>query len=292
MTIMKKLTILLAAALIALLAVPAFAEVPTAKAAYGTPVVDGVMDDVWQTAEENKIDKLKDGEDGGVTATWRGLWDDNAFYVYIEVKDTEHNFDGDVSWGDGAEIYFDPLDTDVNDYSTDDVAYFGFKADDVENTSFTGTDAGIEALQNCYKLVSVVTDTGFIYEASFALKTFSGGVNMKAGTVIGFDIQINNQSADATSRTGAYGWSDDNNTAWQDPSVFGKVSFEEPVIIEAEPAAEAAPAEPAPEAAAEPAPTAEAAPAAAAPAPQTFDIFALTLAAAALSGAVVLKKKK
>ena len=84
------------------------------------------------------------------------LWDENAFYFYIEVNDTEHNFDGNVSWGDGAEIYFDPLDTDVNDYSTDDVVYFGFKADDVDNTSFTGTDAGIEAFQNCYKLVSVV----------------------------------------------------------------------------------------------------------------------------------------
>ncbi|MGI6744306.1 MAG: sugar-binding protein [Eubacteriales bacterium] len=288
---MRKFTVLLAAALIALLAIPAFADVPVAKAAYGTPVVDGVMDDVWQTAEEYKIDKLKDGEDGGVTAVWRALWDENAFYFYIEVNDTEHNFDGDVSWGDGAEIYFDPLDTDVNDYSTDDVVYFGFKADDVENTSFTGTDAGIEAFQNCYKLVSVVTETGFIYEASFALKTFNGGVNMKAGTVIGFDIQINNQSADASSRTGAYGWSDGDNTAWQDPSVFGKVIFEEPVIIETEPAAEPA-AEAAPEAAAEPAPAAEAVPAAAAPSPQTFDIFALTIAAAALSGAVILKKKK
>lgn len=285
---MRKLTVLLAVALIALLAVPAFADVPVAKAAYGTPVIDGVMDDVWQTAEEYKIDKQKDGDDGGVTAVWRGLWDENAFYVYIEVKDTDHNFNGNVSWGDGAELYFDPLDTDVNDFSTDEVVYFGFKADDVTNTSFTGTDTGIEAFKNCYELVSIITDTGFIYEASFALNKFNGAVNMKAGTVIGFDIQINNKADDGDGRTGAYGWSDEDNTAWQDPSVFGKVSFEEAVIIETEPAAEAVEAP----AAAEPAPAAEAVPAAAAPSPQTFDIFALTIAAAALSGAVIIKKKK
>ena len=215
------------------------------------------------------------------------LWDENAFYFYIEVNDTEHNFDGNVSWGDGAEIYFDPLDTDVNDYSTDDVVYFGFKADDVDNTSFTGTDAGIEAFQNCYKLVSV--NRNRFHMKLFALKTFNGGVNMKAGTVIGFDIQINNQSADATSRTGAYGWSDGDNTAWQDPSVFGKVIFEEPVIIETERQQNRQPKQ-LPEAAAEPAPAAEAVPAAAA-SPQTFDIFAPTPAAAALSEQLSLKEE-
>lgn len=270
---MRKLTLLLAAALIALLAVPVFADVPTAKAAYGTPVIDGVMDDIWKTAEVNKVDKLKDGKDAGVTAVWRGLWDENAFYVYVEVKDTDHKFDGDVSWGDGAEFYFDPLDTDVKEYKTDEVAYFGFKANDVKNTSFDGTDAAKKALQNCYKLASVVTDTGFVYEASFALSSFNAGVKMKAGTVIGFDVQVNNQNAPGGSRTGAYGWSDAGNAAWQNPSVFGKVSFEKAAVIETAPAAAAA-----------------ASPAAAAP--QTFDIIALPLAAAVLSGAIILKKKK
>ena len=67
---MRKFTVSCCSRAIALLAIPAFADVPVAKAAYGTPVVDG-MDDAWQTAEEYKIDKLKDGEDGGVTAVWR-----------------------------------------------------------------------------------------------------------------------------------------------------------------------------------------------------------------------------
>ena len=42
---------------------------------------------------------------------------------------------------------------------------------------------------------------------------------------IGFDIQVNDQVSGETSRSGAYGWSDDINKAWESPEVYGTLTL-------------------------------------------------------------------
>lgn len=75
---------------------------PIAKAAYGTPVIDGEIDDIWATAEANEIANAfaEGGPDpanprNGTSATFRALWDERKLYLLAEVTDSTI---GDENW--------------------------------------------------------------------------------------------------------------------------------------------------------------------------------------------------
>ena len=66
-----------------------FAEaVALTVAVQGTPVIDGVEDAVWATANEISTDVWVMGS-SGATAKVRTLWDDQYLYVYAVVTDTK-----------------------------------------------------------------------------------------------------------------------------------------------------------------------------------------------------------
>lgn len=95
---MKKLfSILILAAMIgAMFAVPSFAMTPKKlEAAYGTPKLDGRMDDAYLESTEITVDVVYDeanqtwpgGNIGNAVGKARCLWDDGYLYVYFEVQD-------------------------------------------------------------------------------------------------------------------------------------------------------------------------------------------------------------
>lgn len=277
------------------------------SAVYGTPVVDGVIDEVWSTAESMPIEILKGGTQTDLTASWRGLWNEKSFYVLVEVSDAIHTFEGGVSSGDGVEFYFDPLRTEADAYNYPDVCFFGIKGNDVNNVSYDGIEEALEAFKPTYNVVAVETDDGFIYEAEFKLAEFTPSIKMVEGTQIGFDIQINDKNDNSEDRTAAYGWFDEADLAWQFPFALGAVELvpapeivpeapvAEEVVIE-EPAAEeaeetAAVEEPVVE---EPVVEEEVTAVAEPAAPQTFDMAIASAVSAllAVSGYAVSRKKR
>ena len=306
----KKIVSLIAVICVAAsIAVPAFADAPSGVALKGAPVIDGQIDAEWNLCEIYPIDRLKDGDDTALKSQFRVMWSEKAIYALIEVFDTDHSFDGGPSVGDGMEIYFDLKNLKTDGFEDEDQAYFAMCAEDPSDIAYDGGEDGKANLEDSGVTVAMTTtDASYVYEAEVKLDAFT--TTLAKGMTIGFDIQVNDQVSGDSARTGAYGWSDDTNNAWQGTSAYGNVTLDEaavevpaeteaPAPAETEAPAPAETAAPAAETAA-PAPAAEtaapvaaAAPAAAAPAAQTGDIasVAVIAAVAALGAAVVIGRK-
>ncbi|HPR30862.1 MAG TPA: sugar-binding protein [Prolixibacteraceae bacterium] len=88
-------------------------------ASTGTPpVIDGLVDNVWNTVTPVPVELPFVGESPSVTAQWRMLWDSENFYVLMEVQDDNHwpawESGGNVWEYDRAEFYLD-LNENITD---------------------------------------------------------------------------------------------------------------------------------------------------------------------------------
>ncbi len=270
---MKKFFSVLLCGLLAVLCVaPAAASDYYATATNGTIVVDGEIDAAWADAEAFTANALKDGEEEGITTEWKAMWDNEYLYILAVVSgDKVHVTGSQQSWGDGIELYFDILNSKPEDFATDDACIqFGWHKDDLAFTAFKGTEQGIINSDGTYEIACVENDNGYIYEFSFNVADFCPAASMKAGTVVGFEIQINSKNAEGDGRTSAYGWSDPDNAAWQYPYLMGDLELVAAPVAEtvAEVVEEAA-------------------------APQTFDMGVIAAVAAVVSAAgYVISKKR
>jgi hypothetical protein len=181
-------------------------EVKTVTAKMGTPVIDGIEDEVWNTTQEIKIDVFAEGENGS-TGTAKVLWDETHLYVFVKVIDNNLQMASGNAWEqDSVEIFVDEKNNKSADYAKDDAQYrINFKND----KSFGGTPSKINS-------TVVVTKDGYNVEAAILLKVKKGAV----GDKIGFDLQINND-AGSGKRDSISKWSDPTNDSYKDTSRFG-----------------------------------------------------------------------
>lgn len=223
----KVLAVFFCLTMLIALAAPGFAAVEKGQAFEGTPVIDGKVDEVWTNAVSYQINKLKDGTATSLTADFKLLWDSKYLYILINVVDPELSYEGDSSSvKDGVEVYFDPMLVRTDNYTAEPLVMQSFIPAPAEASMlFEGEPASMESFATGAKKAFVLTDKGYTVEAQFDLTTICPNVKMQAGTVIGLDIQVNDQAAGETVRTGAYGWSDDSNLAWQTTTVLGEVTF-------------------------------------------------------------------
>ena len=205
MKLMKKTIAVLCmiALIVTSLAFPAAAsdENPEGIAVRGTPVIDGQIDAAWADVPAYPVDRLKDGRDTGLTAQFRVMWQESALYVLIEVKDTDHCFEGGPSVGDGMEVYFDLNNLKTSGFEDDLQAYFAMCADDETYLTYDGSSYGQVCLQDAATVAMTTTDAGYTYEAQILMEPME--TSLKAGQVIGFDIQVNDQVSSDTQRSGA-----------------------------------------------------------------------------------------
>ncbi|MBQ2279305.1 MAG: hypothetical protein II333_12105, partial [Clostridia bacterium] len=199
------------------------ADVPAGEAVKGTPTIDGKIDDLWASAPVYNIDRVKDGRDTGLKSTFSAMWDDSALYVLIIAEDSDHSFEGGASVGDGMEIYMDFNNAKTMAYDDDAQAYFAMCANDAATLSYDGSPYGKMVLEDAASVAMTTEDGRYIYEAKILDEAME--VELAEGMTIGFDIQVNDQVSGETSRSGAYGWSDDINKAWESPEVFGNLTL-------------------------------------------------------------------
>jgi len=185
-----------------------------------TPVVDGVMDDVWQDAFWTDIDMPYDGilnSDCGVRA--KILHDDELLYFLVEVKDATPTVGKDLGMGsqDQFEVYID-------EDACKGVAYcnhcvqFGLLLDE---TIREGTNADGKA--NMIKEYKVGTSAdSYILEFSVALQN---GIPT-AGRKIGLEFMYNDCDENGTFLE-ALRWNVDtangDTAPWQAPECFGEL---------------------------------------------------------------------
>ncbi len=182
----------------------------TAIAVKGTPVFGETPDAIWENVPEYYSDVLKDGYDTESSAVFKVMWDDSKLYFLVDVTDETYNFPA-VGWdGDAVEIFLTST-ADTLEYTEGVDGGIGILA---TGEYFEAANAISEE-----KIVSmaVQTEKGYIVQCSVDL-----GISFKSGDELGLEVQIDDcAEEESPSRSGAYGWADGSNQAWQNPDFLG-----------------------------------------------------------------------
>ncbi|WP_127530163.1 endo-1,4-beta-xylanase [Paenibacillus kobensis] len=180
----------------------------------GTPVIDGSIDAVWDGAKSIATDRWVSGASGS-TAKVKTLWDGSRVYVLAEVTDSMLTKKSPNVWEqDSVEIFIDQNNARTSAYDSDDGQYrINF---DNEPSVSPGSLGG--------NLISAAkrTASGYVIEASIAWT----GMPPQAGSVIGFDVQINNDEDGDGDRDSVAIWNDTSGMSWQNTSGLGLLVLE------------------------------------------------------------------
>ncbi len=221
---MKNITLKLAVivvCLIAALTIASFAYSDASTTAiFGTPRVDGIIDKIWENAHKEEValfdtesvidDSIYDSGEVGVktdaTASFRTMWDEDYFYVLIEV---EKNAPLSLNYGGGKH--------------TDDCAQIcigldGFFGANVWNAGFPnsgifgvtlngdkiGHGAGYDRYQYEYRgKMKKTSETAYVVE--YAIPWPTREFTLCSDSVVALDIIVN--IADGGHRIGILNWS-------------------------------------------------------------------------------------
>ncbi len=173
---------------------------------FGSPVIDGKVDKIWNKAVVVKPKYTT--ENLTTSAIFKILWDDNALYILAEVKDKNMSVKSENPYmQDSLEIFLDENNEKTQEYCVDDlhfrVNYENSQSVDIGNA------------ERFYSSTKKLKD-GYIIEARVALNTKP--VN---GKVAGIELQIND--SEDTDRAGTINVFDSTGSAWNDTGKFGEV---------------------------------------------------------------------
>ncbi|WP_438447022.1 endo-1,4-beta-xylanase [Gorillibacterium sp. sgz5001074] len=177
------------------------------QAAYGTPVIDGAADTVWERAPAMPVNRYQMAWQGAA-GTARALWDDHNLYILVQVTDSQLNKSNANAWEqDSVEIFLDPNNGKTSYYQDDDGQY---------RISYdNATTFNPAALSNGFVSATQVTGTSYTVEAKIPLSAITPVNEAK----VGFDVQIND--AKDGSRISVAAWNDTTGTGYMDTSVYG-----------------------------------------------------------------------
>ncbi|NLO09261.1 MAG: hypothetical protein GX129_05255 [Clostridiales bacterium] len=195
-----------------------FDEEGRVLAVYGTPLIDGTIDPIWDKAgtiipEKNSSSNVQ------ATGEFRVLWDDNALYTLYIVTDPDLNKTSSNAYEqDSVEIFLDEENDKASSYQGDDVHYR------VNYDNFSTTDSGDS--NRFYSATSPLTDEGGAQIGYIVESSLTWSKNPTNNQVMGFELQIND--ADSTGmRIGTVNIFDQTNSAWSNPSSMGEIILKE-----------------------------------------------------------------
>lgn len=183
------------------------------RALQGTPTIDAQPDPLWEAAPVITTSTRLQGS-SGATATVRLLWDSAHLYVLAEVSDGRLSKASINPWEqDSVEIFIDQNNAKTNNYQADDGQY----RVNYDNEQSFGGAASAEKLTSATRLVP----GGYVVEAAIALDA----VAPRAGLLLGFDAQVNDDADGDGTRDSVATWNDRSGQAYQDASRFGVVEL-------------------------------------------------------------------
>lgn len=190
------------------------------EAKKGTPIVDGKIDSAWASANEITTDVVTAGKEPA-KAKVKTMWDEKYLYVLAEVNDTTLSASSTNPWEqDSVEFFVDENNGRTSEYEADDAQY---RVNYANVQSFGGN-----CVQDKFTTVSeAVYDkdvvSGYIVEAAIPFNTISGSL----GHVMGFDLQINDDSNSDGVRDGMSNWSDSTGVGYKNTEAFGLLKLVE-----------------------------------------------------------------
>lgn len=191
---------------------PPTVQINEAKAAYGTPEIDGTEDSIWSKAEDIPVSKLSIAW-SLANGTAKALWDDKNLYVLVNVKDTELDKASQNPWEqDSVEAFVDENNGKTTTYQKDDGQY---RVSFENKQSFNPAE-----ISTGFESATKVSGTNYTVEMKIPFKTVTPSNNQK----IGFDVQINDAKGSGT-RKGTANWNDTTGVGYQDTSVYGVLTL-------------------------------------------------------------------
>jgi endo-1,4-beta-xylanase len=183
----------------------------TLQVKQGTPVIDGTEDEVWAYANELSTDVWVQGSFGS-TAKTKLLWDSGRLYVYTVVTDALlSDASSNAHEQDSVEIFLDPNNGKTELYDADDAQYrINFK----NAKSYNGA-AAADKIQSAVRL----TEDGYVIEAAIEIPA------VPAGSVMGFDLQVNNDEDGNGTRDSVAIWNDSTGQSYRSSALFGAVQL-------------------------------------------------------------------
>ena len=187
-------------------------EIPepnTITAAKGSPVIDGAVDEIWNSAKEEPVNIMTMAWQGA-SGTVRTLWDEKNIYVLVNVKDKILNTDSQNAYEqDSVEVFLDENNNKSYSYQEDDGQY-RVSCKNVVTFGSNGTKEGFESAVK-------VTEEGYLVEAKIPLTS-----EACKGKIMGFDIQIND-SNERGERISVAKFNDDSDNSWQSTAKWGNL---------------------------------------------------------------------
>lgn len=216
----KKVLALVVLALLLSLCLPmvALAAANSSEAIKGTPAIDAKIDAKWKNAKSVKTDKWSSEEGDYATAKVRTMWDEKYFYVLAEVTDKKLSDKSSNPWEkDSVEVFFDEKNEKASEYDSNDGQY---RVNYKNETSGGGAFAA-----DTLKSAAATTDTGYIVEMGIPWVALKGSVSV--GTVVGFDVQVNDDSLGMGLRSGIVCWNDNAGDKYCNASTLGDIKLVE-----------------------------------------------------------------
>lgn len=188
-------------------------EVRAGEAAFGTPEIDGEIDEIWDLAPVLPIDRYQTAW-SGANGKARVLWDNDNLYVLFAVNDAELDKSAtEAHEQDSVEVFVEESNQGSTFYQDGDGQY---RVNFDNEASFNPGE-----VSDGFESATTVDGTNYIVEMKIPFKT----ITPEEGLTIGFDVQIND-AADGSRQSVAI-WNDLSGVGFQDPSVFGNLTLGE-----------------------------------------------------------------
>jgi tetratricopeptide (TPR) repeat protein len=179
--------------------------------------IDGKVDDAWSSVKSHTIGNVAYSPASGeadASANFKMMYDKQALYVLVDVKDEELINDSVEFWlDDSVEVFIDADNSKSETYGPGDYQYhfaWDRSAPSMGETKHNRTDGVKYAFDR--------TDAGYRLEIKLPWATL--GTTPKAGTKIGLDVHVNDDD-DGGDRDTKLMWNTKNDIAWQSPGALG-----------------------------------------------------------------------
>ena len=212
-------------------------ETKTAEAEYGTPTIDGTIDEIWEKAKaidfpwdrqnctRDNLAKEMVYADPAKAPYAKMLWDENNLYVLAVVYDDNLNVDKSISNynRDGVEIYIDEKNQKAETIAETEV-YRQLRVI-LDGSEVNKDGATVEAA------TGKLGDNVYVVEVKY---TFSG-ITPEKDTVIGFDVSVNCNETGENVRAHSLSWNDRTNETWMAPCFIGNLKLTKTETIDPDP---------------------------------------------------------
>jgi endo-1,4-beta-xylanase len=188
-----------------------FSKAPkVSEAKYGTPSIDGNIDEIWNSATVINTDVAVQGTNAA-KAKIRTLWDENYLYALFEVTDSKLDKSSKAAHEqDSIEAFIDENNGRSAAYDSDDAQY---------RVNYANEKSGGGSIDlTKFKSFAKTTGNGYLIEVAIPLKN-----KAQADKILGFDSQVN----DATDgkRTGVNTWCDPTGQTWSTTANLGNLKL-------------------------------------------------------------------